>query len=134
MLRKILACSTVLRISFSSSFSQDSTKSGHLIISGSADAYFRYNFQNAKDSARTNNYTSFTNSQNSFELGMASIKADYAVGKVDAVLDLGFGRRADEFSYNDQGTLAAIKQAYVSYAPSDKVKFTTGKWFTHVGY
>ena len=134
MLRKILACSTVLLISFSSAFSQDSSKTGHLTISGSADAYYRYNFQNAKDSGRTNNYTSFTNSHNSFELGMASLKADYAVGKVDAVLDLGFGRRADEFSYNDNGTLSAIKQLYISFAPSDKVKFTMGKWTTHVGY
>lgn len=117
-------------------FSQnaDSTKKGTLTISGSADAYYRYNFSNAKDSARTNNKTSFTNSQNSFELGMASVKADYAIGKVDGVLDLGFGTRAQEFSYNDQGSLAAVKQAYVSYAPSDKVKFTMGKWGTHVGY
>lgn len=114
---------------------QDSTeKKGNLTISGSADAYYRFNFHNAKDSGRTNNYTSFTNSQNSFELGMASIKADYNIGKVDGVVDLGFGRRAEEFSYNDNGTLAAIKQAYVSYAPSDKLKFTLGKWFTHVGY
>ena len=65
---------------------------------------------------------------------MASLKADYTMGKVEAVADLGFGRRAEEFSYNDAGTLAAIKQAYVSYSPSDKVKFTMGKWFTHVGY
>jgi hypothetical protein len=113
---------------------QDSTKSGKLSITGSVDGYYRYNFHHAKDSARTNNYTSFTNSQNSFELGMASIKADYSIGKVDGVVDLGFGRRAGEFSYNDQGTLAAIKQAYLSYAPSAKVKFTMGKWFTHVGY
>jgi hypothetical protein len=114
---------------------QDSTeKKGNLTISGSADTYYRFNFHNAKDSANTNNYTSFTNSQNSFELGMASIKADYSVGKVDGVVDLGFGRRAEEFSYNDNGTLVAVKQAYVSYAPSDKVKFTMGKWFTHVGY
>jgi len=134
MLRKILACSTVLLISFSSAFSQDSSKNGTLTISGSADAYYRYNFQNAKDSGRTNNFTSFTNSHNSFELGMASLKADYAIGKVDAVLDLGFGRRADEFSYNDNGTLTAIKQLYLSFAPSDKVKFTMGKWATHVGY
>ena len=91
-------------------------------------------FYNAKDSGRTNNYTSFTNSQNSFELGMASLKADYAIGKVDGVIDLGFGRRAEEFSYNDQGAMAAIKQAYVSFAASDKVKFTMGKWGTHVGY
>jgi hypothetical protein len=48
-------------------------------------------FANAKDSGRTNNYTSYTNSQNSFELGMASLKADYTIGKVEAVADLGFG-------------------------------------------
>jgi len=123
---------------------QDSTsKKGNLTISGSADVYYRFNFHNAKDSGYTNNYTSFTNSHNSFELGMASIKADYAIGKVDGVIDLGFGRRAEEFSYTDgdldQGkngfeTLAAVKQLYVSYAPSSKVKFTMGKWATHVGY
>jgi hypothetical protein len=113
---------------------QDSTKKGSLAFTGSVDAYYRFNFHNAKDSGRTNNYTSFTNSQNSFELGMASLKTDYTVGKVEAVADLGFGRRAEEISYNDQGILAAIKQAYVSYYPSDKVKFTMGKWFTHVGY
>ncbi|HEX5023883.1 MAG TPA: outer membrane beta-barrel protein, partial [Agriterribacter sp.] len=113
---------------------QDSTSKGTLTIGGSVDAYYRYNFHNAKDSGRLNNYTSFTNSQNSFELGMASIKADYAIGKVDAVIDLGFGSRAQEFSYNDGGAMAAIKQAYLSFAPSEKVKFTMGKWATHVGY
>ena len=113
---------------------QDTTKKGHLTLAGSVDAYYRYNFHNAKDSAKTNNYTSFTNSQNSFELGMASVKADYNIGKVDGVVDLGFGRRAEEFSYNDSGIVAAVKQAYASFAPSDKVKFTMGKWFTHVGY
>src|SRR5262245_47121025 len=113
---------------------QDSTKNGKFTLNGSVDSYCRYNFHNAKDSSRTNNYTSFTNSQNSFELGMASLKADYAIGKVEAIVDLGFGRRAEEFSYNDNGTLAGIKQAFISYLPSDKVKFTMGKWFTHVGY
>jgi len=114
--------------------SADSAKKSSLIISGSADAYYRYNFNNAKDSMHTNNYTSFTNSQNSFELGMASVKADYTNGKAEGVVDLGFGKRAEEFSYNDKGTLAAIKQAYLSYSPSAKVKFTIGKWMTHVGY
>ncbi len=118
-------------------FSQNAdsaSKKGNLSLTGSVDAYYRYNFANAKDSMHTNNYTSFTNSHNSFELGMASLKADYTIGKVEAVADLGFGRRAEEFSYNDNGTLAAIKQAFVAYAPSDNVKFTMGKWFTHVGY
>lgn len=120
--------------SFISLNAQDSASKAHLIIAGSVDAYYRFNFHNAKDSGITNNYTSFTNSQNSFELGMAAIKADYSMGKVDGVIDLGFGRRAEEFSYNDRGTLAAIKQAYISYSPSTKIKFTMGKWATHVGY
>src|SRR5258705_13524957 len=134
MVRNIFTSVIILMATFSSLYAQDSTKKGNLTISGSVDAYYRFNFANAKDSGRTNNITSFTNSQNSFELGMASVKAEYTIGKVDGVVDLGFGRRAQEFSYNDAGTLVAIKQAYVSYAPSDKVKFTMGKWFTHVGY
>src|SRR5678816_418242 len=91
---------------------QDSSSKGHLTITGSVDAYYRYNFQNAKDSGQTNNYTSFTNSQNSFELGMASIKADYAIGKAEGFIDLGFGRRAEEFSYND-GDLDQNKNGFL---------------------
>ncbi len=135
-MKKILVFTLSLVVS-QSAFSQnaDSAKKANpLTITGSVDGYYRYNFNNAKDSGRTNNFTSFTNSQNSFELGMANLKADYNTGKVEGVIDLGFGRRAEENSYNDKGTLAAIKQAYVSYAPSDHVKFTMGKWATHVGY
>ncbi len=105
------------------------------VITGSVDAYYRFNFANPKNGA-TNNYTSFTNSQNSFELGMASIRADHTFGKVSATTDLGFGRRAEEFSYanTDHPTLFAVKQAFITYAVSNKVKFTMGKWATHIGY
>ena len=134
MLRKFLTTAFVLA-SLSPVFAQDSTKKSSFTLSGSVDGYYRYNFHNAKDYGATNNYTSFTNSQNSFELGMASLKADATIGKVGATADLGFGKRAEEFSYNDDSTsLAAIKQAYVYYAPSSHVKFTMGKWATHVGY
>jgi hypothetical protein len=99
-------------------------------ISGNADTYYRYDF--GKTAA--NNKTSFTQSHNSFELGMASIKVEHKVGKVSMLADLGFGKRATDFSYNDQGIMAAIKQLYVSYSPKDWVKFTMGSWATHVGY
>lgn len=150
MLRKLsfALSTTVLSLV---SIAQDSTKTEEKpkpTITGSVDAYWRYNFQNAKDQGVTNNMTSFTNSHNSFELGMASVKIDHSFGKVGGVLDLGFGRRAEEFSYNDVTVaiddngddvksptlLAAVKQAFVTYAPSDKVKFTMGKFGTHVGY
>jgi hypothetical protein len=141
MLRKLFLAATAA-VSFFASTAQDSTKT--LTVSGSLDGYYRYNF-----AGKTNNYTSFTNSQSSFELGMASLRADATAlsGKVGATVDLGFGRRAEEFSYNDGSdnvgtgsdkngflSLSAIKQAYVTYAPSAKVKFTAGKFATHVGY
>ncbi|MEP6948292.1 MAG: outer membrane beta-barrel protein [Ginsengibacter sp.] len=149
MMRKMFLAALVM-VGFISSYAQtDSTKqaapaptSPAPAITGSVDFYYRYNFNDPK-SGGTNNYTSFTNSQNSFELGMASIRADHSFGKASATIDLGFGRRAEEFSYNDGElgankngflTLASVKQAYLSYAISDKFKLTAGKWATHIGY
>jgi hypothetical protein len=65
---------------------------------------------------------------------MASLRADHSFGKVSATIDLGFGNRAEEFAYNDSNTKLAIKQAYLTYAPFAKIKFTLGSWATHVGY
>ena len=113
---------------------QDTTKT--LNFSGSVDGYYRNNF-----SGVANNNTVFTNSQNSFELGMASIKAEATSykGKVGATVDIGFGKRAEEFSYNDGITkngfasLSNIKQAFITYAPYKNVKFTAGKFVSHIG-
>lgn len=101
-----------------------------LTITGSADVYYRYDFSKT----RYNNRTSFTNSHNTFELGMATVKLEHKTDKLDVVADLGFGKRATEFSYNDDGILAGIKQLYISYSPASWVKFTAGSWATHVGY
>jgi len=94
------------------------------------DGYYKSDF--SKQS--TNNKTSFTNSNKSLQLGMASIKLDHTNGNFAATLDLGSGKRAQEFSYNDNGLAQAIKQAYISYAPMSGLKITAGKWATHVGY
>ena len=122
MLQKLFATSLAL-VCFIGSYSQDSAVAAAAeepapkpVISGSVDVYYRYNFANAKNvnGGVTNNYTSFTNSQSSFELGMASVRLDHTVGKVSVVADLGFGKRAEDFSYNDDKTMMAIKQAYLS--------------------
>lgn len=143
MLKKILLIFTIFLLALGS-FGQDSSKtSPPVTITGSLDAYYRFNFANAKDDEGkpiTNNYTSFTNSQNSFELGMVSLQAAHSFGKASFFADLGFGRRAQEFDYPDGNggngfySLASVKQAYLSYAVSDKFKLTLGKWATHVGY
>ncbi len=101
-----------------------------LTITGSADAYYKYDFAKTK----ANSLTSFTQTQNAFSLGMASIKFEHKGEKVGVVADLGFGPRAKDFSYTDEGITQAIKQLYISYSPADWIKFTLGTWATHVGY
>jgi hypothetical protein len=133
---------------FVSAKGQDSTKaappktdsvapSPATTFSGSLDVYYRYNFANAPNF--NNNYTSFTNSQNSLELGMATIRADHSWAKAGVTVELGFGRRDEEFSYNDGGpsgffSLKNVVQAFVYYNITDKIKLTAGKWGTHIGY
>lgn len=129
MLRKITTAFLAM-ITIHAAYAQDSSKTSSLSISGSADVYYKYDLGETK----ANNLTSFTNSHNAFELGMGSVKFDYKTPKVQMVADLGFGKRAQEFSYNDQGVLAAVKQLYISYAPSSWLKLTAGSWATHVGY
>jgi hypothetical protein len=129
MLRKILSSGIALS-TLNMALAQDSSKTSSLMINGSADIYYKYDFGKSK----SNNLTSFTNSHNSFEPGMASLKFDYKTSKVEMVADLGFGKRAQEFSYNDEGVLAAVKQLYISYMPKAWLKFTAGSWATHVGY
>jgi hypothetical protein len=114
-------------------FSQKDSIGSIFKLSGSADVYYRYNFSDPKEYPY-NNLTSFTNSHNSFELNMASIKVEHSSKKVNMVADLGFGERAEEFSYNDSSSKVAIKQLYVSYSPSSTIKFTLGSWATHIGY
>ncbi|MBC7872707.1 MAG: porin [Ferruginibacter sp.] len=109
---------------------EEENKTPALIITGSVDAYYKYDFAKTK----ANSFTSFTQTHNAFSLGMASVKFEHKGGKVGAVADLGFGPRAKDFSYADNGITQAIKQLYVSYSPADWLKFTMGTWATHVGY
>jgi hypothetical protein len=100
-----------------------------LVITGSADVYYKYDFAKTK----ANTFTSFTGTHNSFALGMASVKLEHKGNKVGAVLDLGFGPRAKEFAYTDDGITQAIKQMYITYSPADWIKFSAGSWASHVG-
>ncbi|MBV7528504.1 porin [Chitinophaga sp. sic0106] len=133
MLTTLFATGSLL--SASAQTSTDTTTVPAFKLSGSADVYYKYNL----NGNNTDNKTSFTNSHNSFELGMVSLKAEHSFKKGSIVADLGFGRRAGEFSYNDvpgsaNGLSMAIKQLYVSYQVTDKIKLSLGSYATHVGY
>ncbi len=94
-----------------------------LIISGSVDTYYKYDF-----SGQSNSPTSFADDHNSFSLGMANVILSKEVGKASFVADLAFGPRAD------QSAPGPIQNLYVSYALSNKVSVTGGFMGTFVGY
>ncbi len=84
MSRKFFSACLALCIS-TVAYSQDSTKPSGPTITGSVDAYYRHNFSNPTPVpgsviTNVNNFTSFTNSHKSYELGMASIRADHSFG------------------------------------------------------
>jgi len=106
----------------------DETK-GSLSIHGNVDVYYKHTFHGLKDGT-----TSFTPSDQRFELGMASLQLTYETKKMGAVVDLGFGPRARDFGYTDQGAMAAIKQAYIYFEPVTGLRFSAGAWATHIGY
>ena len=110
-------------------FAQQTTPIPATTFAGSADAYYKYDF-----SGIDNSLTSFTNFHNSFELGMASLEASHKMGKAAVFVDLGFGRRAAQFTYNDDSATFMIKQIFFSYEFSDKFKVIVGSFGTHVGY
>jgi hypothetical protein len=83
MLKKIALIGFMVFYYYSLSFSQSGSSkiSPAPAITGSVDGYYRFNFADAKDAEGnpiTNNYTSFTNSQNSFELGMVSVQTAHS--------------------------------------------------------
>jgi hypothetical protein len=103
-------------------------KPAPLSISGQVDAYYRFS------SAKVAGLTSYTPATNAFGLGMANIVASKDMGKIGFVADLIFGPRAEATNYNDHTSLAFIKQMYITYKPTDNIKFTMGNFMTFVGY
>lgn len=98
-------------------------------FAGSADMYYKYDF-----SEQDNGLTSFTNSHDSFQIGMLSLEASHQFGKASVYADLGFGNRAAQFSYHDGAATFMIKQLNVTYQFSKSFKIVAGSFGTHIGY
>ena len=121
-----------LALSGSITFAQDKP----LEISGSVDAYYKYDF------AKTANIpTSFATDQNSVSLGMIDIALKKTTGKTSFVGEVSFGPRGQYQSIpNGDATLSNeansfhIQNLYATYAATDKLSFTAGYMGTFVGY
>ena len=118
----------------SSAYAQEDSVStkGDLTISGYVDAYYEYNFNNPESGY--NGGRVFDIYHNQFSLGLVQTMFTYTKGRLTGVADLTFGPNADLGNFGNEGTAKVIKQAYISYAISDKVGFTIGQYGTHIGY
>lgn len=127
---------------------------GKFTFSGYLDTYYVGNFN--RPASRSNlgaigmdtagitqvggNARAFDQRTGQFSLGLVQAKAVYSTSKSEAVIDLVFGPNADLGNYGNAigplgGTTAlAIKQAYFTYKPTDKLSFTAGQFGTHIGY
>ncbi len=105
-------------------------------LSGSADTYFRTNFNTTNDASNEGTLappTSFANLPG-FSLGMFNLIGKYETSKSGFVADLVFGPRGKDAVFNSVGSLNIVNQAYAYYKPIDKMMITLGKFNTFVGY
>ena len=86
-------------------FAQEGEKSSETVFTGDADGYYKSSFNNTIDE-----FTSFTKSNKSFELGMLSLNVTHKRGKASFIADIGFGKRAKEFTYNDASEFYMVRQ------------------------
>jgi hypothetical protein len=97
-----------------------------LTITGSVDAYYKYDFSGA-----SNIPTSFASDHNSLSIGMVDLALKKKVGKASFVGEVSFGPR------NDQSIPVPtnhIQNLYVSYDVTPEFNLTGGYMGTFVGY
>jgi hypothetical protein len=113
------------------------TSDAPLVVTGSVDTYYKYDFAGKKIS---NIPTSFANEDNSVSIGMIDLGLKKTVGKASFVGELSFGPRGqagslpDALNSNLAGSSYHIQNLYVSYNFTDKFNVTGGYMSTFIGY
>jgi len=105
------------------------TSDAPLVISGSVDAYYKYDL-----SGHNNIPTSFASDNNSFSIGMFDLALKKKVGKASFVGEVSFGPRSDQSIPTTASTNNHIQNLYVSFDVTDKFNLTGGYMSTFIGY
>jgi hypothetical protein len=134
---RLRALMTIAALSFApDAFSQDTTDTTPLQISGSADVYYKYDF-----AKRPNIPTYFANDQNSLSLGMLDIALKKKTGKASFVGEISFGPSGQfqsipngDGSESNANNSFHLQNLYASYAFTDQFSMTAGYMGTFIGY
>lgn len=137
MNKKLLLLSFFAAAAFTAN-AQDAPKSDPpLVISGSVDTYYKYDFSGIRKADGSSNIpTSFASDQNSVSIGMIDLGLKKKVGKAAFVGEMSFGPRgqAQSIPNGPNGDSFHIQNLYVSYDLTDKFTVTGGYMATFVGY
>ena len=135
MFKKVLAIIVLAGVSYVKAQDTAAT-SAPLEISGSVDAYYKYDFSKV-----SNIGTSFVSDQNSVSLGMIDVMLKKTTGKASFVGEVSFGPRGQYQSVlngdgagSNESNSFHIQNLYASYAFTDKFSMTAGFMGTFVGY
>jgi len=133
-MKSLLFIPAIILIAGLAAKAQDSTKTDPpLVISGSVDTYYKYDFSGRK----SNIPTSFATDQNSVSIGMIDLGLKKKVGKAAFVGELSFGPRGQEQSIPNAGAnnnSFHIQNLYIAYDVTDKLVLTGGYMATFIGY
>ena len=114
-----------------SAFAQENASG--IEISGSADAYWKYDFANQENIS-----TYFANDHNSISLGMLALAVKKSTGKASFVGEVSFGPRGQYLTIpNGDGTddnSFHLQNLYMNYAFTEKFSMTAGYMGTFIGY
>jgi hypothetical protein len=146
-MKKLFLLFSTLCLTAVAASAQDSTSNNPLVITGSVDTYYKYDFSGRKFANGSSNIgTSFANEQNSVSIGMVDLGLKKKVGKVAFVGELSFGPRGQSQSIPDAASAPVsgssffssssfhIQNLYVSYDLTSKLNVTAGYMSTFVGY
>lgn len=123
-------------------WSQEAEK-GEFTFSGYSDVNYFQNLNHplsGKNTGASGFARAFDQREGQFQLGLVQTKFSYAYKKSTVVADLVFGPHADLGNYGNlvgplgSTTSLAIKQAYFTYAATEKLTFTAGQFGTHIGF
>lgn len=132
MKKILIALFSLAAISVKAQDTIKTTSDAPLVIYGSVDAYYKYDF-----SGHANIPTSFATDQNSFSIGMVDVGLKKKVSKAAFVGELSFGPRGEGQSIPNAGTNGQsfhIQNLYVAYDLTDKLNVTGGYMATFLGY
>ena len=130
----VLAAAALFAVSATAQDADDT--SSPFSLSGSIDTYFRTALTTSDADgtyAPEGASTSFAN-QTGFALGMANLIGTYEAGDTGVVVDLVFGPRGTEATFENDVLNGIINQAYAYWNVSDNTTLTVGRFNTFLGY